>query len=112
VCEIEELDAPADEPGYKNAGQRQKAGQTELDALLEEDQVGADGPNWKQQMWHGFVDSSKQAVRALCMLAIMYILMWSFGLLPTQSEEFMAGRSAAVTQPAAAAAVGGGPEDG
>ena len=59
-------------------------------------------------------DFPLQAVRALCMLAIMYILMWSFGLLPTQSEEFMAGRSAAVTQPAAAAAAavaGGGPED-
>ena len=52
-----QLDAPADELGQK-AGQ--KVGQTELDALLEEDQPGAEKSNWKQQMWHGFVDSSRQ----------------------------------------------------
>jgi hypothetical protein len=36
-----------------------------------------------------------QAVRALCMMAVLYVLMWYLNLLPTQSEDFLAGRSAA-----------------
>jgi hypothetical protein len=56
------MDAPADAAdGPQRPGQqKQHQGQTELDELLVEQQGGAEGLNWKQQMWHGFVDSSKQ----------------------------------------------------
>lgn len=60
---VVQLITDAEQIGSKRSGQQE--GQTELDALLADSRAAASEPNWKQQVWRSFADSSKQ-VSCMC----------------------------------------------